>query len=95
MGRYLRLRTDGTAKTIVKAAQSSRLHVLEQWRKLSWENDPKGLGSELIELHDLTSPEKIRAKTMNGISAAIELWVHGRRRMGEHKFLRKVIQVFA
>ena len=87
LGRYLRLRTQGNAKTVIKAAQSSYAHVLEQWRKLSWEYDPKGLGSELVELHDLTSPEKIRAKTTGGISAAIELWEDLERRHKERNGL--------
>ena len=47
---------------------------------MSWEHDPKGLGSALIQLHDLTSPEKMRAQTVGGISAAIELWEDTERR---------------
>ena len=74
LGRYLKLRTEGNAKTIVKAAQADKLNVLEQWRRLSWEHDPIGLGTELIELQELTSPERLRAKTTSGISAAIERW---------------------
>lgn len=78
--RYLKLRTEGNAKVIVKAAQSDRVHVLEQWRRLSWEYDPIGLGTELIELQELTSPERLRAKTEAGISAAIEQWEEMERR---------------
>ena len=46
--RYLKLRTQGNAKTIVKAVQADKLNVLEQWRRLSWEYDPIGLGTELL-----------------------------------------------
>ena len=48
--RHLKLRTQGNAKTIVKAAQADQLNVLEQWRRLSWEYDPIGLGTELLPL---------------------------------------------
>ena len=74
LARYLQLRTEGNANTLVKAALANKSHALEIWRKLSWEHDPKGLGSELIELHDLTNPEKLRAKSLAGVSAAIEAW---------------------
>ena len=72
--RYLKLRTEGNAKTLIKSAQADQIHVLEQWRRLSWEYDPIGLGTELIELQELTSPERLRAKTISGIGAAIERW---------------------
>ena len=78
--RYLKLRTQGNAKTIIKAAQADKLNVLEQWRRLSWEYDPIGLGTELIELQDLMSPERLRAKSLAGISAAIESWENLERR---------------
>ena len=78
--RYLKLRTQGNAKTIVKAAQADKLNVLEQWRRLSWEYDPIGLGTELLELQELMSPERLRAKTTAGISAAIESWENLERR---------------
>ena len=78
--RYLKLRTEGIAKTIVKSAQAGQAHVLEQWRRLSWEYDPIGLGTELIELQELTSPERLRAKTTAGIGAAIERWEELERR---------------
>ena len=80
MSRYLKLRTEGNANTIVKAAQARKEHPLEQWRRLSWEHDPKGLGSELIELNELVSPDRLRAKTMAGIGAAIEAWEEQERR---------------
>ena len=78
--RYLKLRTQGNAKTMVKAAQADKLNVLEQWRRLSWEYDPIGLGTELIELQELMSPERLRAKTIANISAAIENWENLERR---------------
>ena len=83
--RYLKLRTEGNAKTIIKSAQASDTHVLEQWRRLSWEHDPIGLGTELLELHELTSPEKLRAKQTSGISAAIEIWEDLERRHRERQ----------
>ena len=46
--RYFKLRTEGNAKTIIKSARADQIHVLEQWRRLSWEYDPIGLGTELI-----------------------------------------------
>ena len=61
MSRYLRLRTDGNDQTLIKAAQDRNEHPLEQWRRLSWEHDPKGLGSDLVELHEPVSPSKVRA----------------------------------
>ena len=78
--RYFKLRTEGNAKTIIKPAQADRFNILEQWRRLSWEYDPINLGTDLIELQELTSPEKLRAKTINGISAAIERWEELERR---------------
>ena len=59
--------------------------MLEQWRRLSWENDPKGLGSELVELQEPTNPEKMRSKTVAGISSAIELWEELERRHRERQ----------
>ena len=47
LSRYLKLRTEGNANTIVKAAQARKEHPLEQWRRLSWEHDPKGLGTRI------------------------------------------------
>ena len=70
--RYLKFRTEGNAKAIVKAAQANKHNVLEQWRRLSWEYDPIGLGTELVELQELTSPARLRAKNAAGISAALE-----------------------
>ena len=33
--RYFKLRTEGNAKTIIKAAQAEKVYVLVQWRRLS------------------------------------------------------------
>ena len=62
MTRYLTLRSEGNANTMIKASVERNDHALETWRALSWEHDPKGLGSELIELSGLVSPIKLRAK---------------------------------
>ena len=83
--RYLKIRTEGGshANAIIKAAQDKKLHPLEQWRLLSKEYDPKGLGSEFAEMQELMAPEKLRAKTVAGISAAIEAWEEMERRHKE------------
>ena len=57
---------------MIKASIERNEHPLETWRTLSWEHDPKGLDSELIELSDLVSPTKLRAKSLPEISMAIE-----------------------
>ena len=44
LSRYLYLRSEGHANTIVKASSDREVHPLETWRALSWEHDPKGLG---------------------------------------------------
>ena len=82
LSRYLKLRTVGGshAASIVKAAQEKKLHPLEQWRRLSREYDPQGLGSEFVEMQELMAPEKLRAKTAAGISIAIETWEEMERR---------------
>ena len=87
MSRYLRLRTEGTAKSMVKSAQATGEHVLEQWRRLRWENDPKGLGTELGELQELTGPTSMRSETVAGISTAIESWEELERRHRERQGL--------
>ena len=68
MSRFLRLNTDGHANNLVKASVERCEHALETWRILSKEFDPKGLGTELVELSDLVSPAKLRAKTPARIS---------------------------
>jgi hypothetical protein len=45
MSRYLLLRSEGNANTRVKASFERNEHPLEKWRSLSWEYDPKGLGT--------------------------------------------------
>ena len=70
--RYLSLRSEGNANTMIKASIDRGEHPLETWRALSWEHDPKGLGSELIELSGLVSPTKLKAKSIAEISSAIE-----------------------
>ena len=66
---------------MVKALADRGEHALETWRLLSKEFDPKGLGTELVELSELVSPSKLRAKTASGISAAIENWEAMERRV--------------
>ena len=82
LGRYLKLRTESSshAHSVIKAAQEKKLHPLEQWRLLSREYDPKGLGSEFVEMQELMAPEKLRAQSVAGISAAIEAWEDMERR---------------
>ena len=82
LNRYLKLRTapDSHPNTMIKAAQSEYLHPLEQWRRLSYEYDPKGLGSEFVEMQELMSPERLRAKNLSGVSAAVEAWEELERR---------------
>ena len=58
----------------MKASIDRDEHPLETCRCLSFEYDPKGLGSELLELNGLFTPGKLRAKTIAGISVAIEEW---------------------
>ena len=53
LSRYLSPRSEGHANTIVKASIERNEHPLETWRCLSWEYDPKWLGTELIELNEL------------------------------------------
>jgi len=87
LSRYLSLRSEGHANTIVKASIERNEHSLETWRCLSWEYDPKGLGTKLIELNELLSPAKLRAKTIAGISVAIEAWEALERRHKERQAL--------
>ena len=74
LSRYLLLRSEANANTLIKASQERDEHPLETWRILSHEYDPKGLGSELAEIQNLTAPSKLRAKSAAGISMAIEAW---------------------
>ena len=83
MTRYLSLRSDGNANTMIKASIESNEHSLETWRTLIWDHDPKGLGSELVELSDLVSPTKLRAKSLPETSTAIESWEAMERRHKE------------
>ena len=83
LGRYLKLRTEGNAHTIIKSSQARSEHPLEQWRLLSWQHDPKGLGSELIEISELLSPNRLRAKSMAELGSAIETWEDQERRHKE------------
>ena len=69
--RFLTLRSEGYANTMIKASVEHNGHPLETWRALSWEHGPKGLGSELIELSGLVSPTKLRAKSLAEVCAAI------------------------
>ena len=87
ISRLLLLRTDGTPHLIVKGAQAQELTSLETWRLLSAEFDPKGLGSDLMELQELTTPEKLRARNVAGISAAIQAWEELERRHREREGL--------
>lgn len=80
MTRYLPLRSAGNANTMIKAFTERNEHPLETWRFLSWEHDPKGLGSEMVELSDLVSPIKLRGKSLPEISTAIESWEAMERR---------------
>ena len=70
---------------MVKASQARKEHALETWRILSWEHDPKGLGTELIELHDLVSPSKLRAKSLAGLGTAMQAWEEQERRHKERQ----------
>ena len=65
---------------MVKASIERGEHPLEAWRALSWEHDPKGLGSERTELSGLVSPTKLRANSLAEISSAIESWEAMERR---------------
>ena len=65
---------------MIKASVERNEHPPEKWRDLSWEHDPKGLGTELIESSGLVSPTKLRAESLAGISAAIESWEAMERR---------------
>ena len=56
------------------------MHLLEQRRLLSNEYDPKGLGSDFVEMQELLAPEKLRSKTVAGTSAAIDTWEEMERR---------------
>ena len=85
--RFLLLRTAGIPHQIVKGAQAESASSLEIWRRLANRYDPKGLGSELLELQELTSPEKLRAKTVDGISAAIQSWETLERRHADRQGL--------
>ena len=85
MGRFLRLNTEGHINTMVKSSVEKGEHVLETWRLISKELDPKGLGTELVELSDLVSPAKLGAKTPAGISAAIESWEAMERRVKDRQ----------
>ena len=85
MSRYLLLRSEGNANTRVKASLERGEHALETWRSLSWEHDPKGLGTELVELSDLVSPSKLKAKTLTDIGKAIESWEALERRHKERQ----------
>ena len=87
LGKFLLIKTEGIAHSIVKAAQKEKVSGLEQWRRLSREFDLKGLGSDLLELQELTSPDKLRAKTVHGISAAIQGWEDLERRHLERQSL--------
>ena len=73
---------------MVKASVERGEHVLETWRLISKELDPKGLGTELVELSDLVTPAKLRAKTPAGISVAIESWEAMERRVIERQNTR-------
>ena len=59
LSRYLLLRSEANANTLIKASQERDEHPLETWRILSHEYDPKGLGSELAEIQNLTAPSKL------------------------------------
>ena len=85
MSRYLLLRSEGNANTRVKASLERGEHALETWRSLSWEYDPKGLGTELVELSDLVSPSRLKAKTLTDIGMAIESWEALERRHKERQ----------
>jgi hypothetical protein len=85
MTRFLLLQSVGNANTLIKASMERNEHPLETWRSLSWEYDPKGLGTELLELSDLVSPNKLRAKTLADISMAIESWEAMERRHKERQ----------
>ena len=85
LNRYLKLRTEPSSNpnTLIKAAQANKVHPLEQWRRLSHEYDPKGLGSEFVEMQELMAPERLRARTVAGVSAAVEAWEAIERRHRE------------
>ena len=59
LNRYFKLRTQPIShpNTLIKAAQANITHPLEQWRRLIHECNPKGLGSELVEMQELMAPE--------------------------------------
>ena len=50
LARFLLLRAAGVPHQIVKAAQAERVSSLETWRRIAFRFDPKGLGSDLLEL---------------------------------------------
>ena len=83
MTRYLSLRSERNANTIIKASMERNEHPLETWSILSWEHDPKGLGFELVDLSDIVSPITLRAKSLPEISMAIESWEAMERRHTE------------
>ena len=85
--RFLLLRTAGVAHQLVKGAQADNQPAVEIWRRLSSRYDPRGLGSDLIELQELTSPEKLRAKNVEGISNAIQAWEAMERRHADRQGL--------
>jgi len=85
MSRYLLLLSEGNANTRVKASPAQGEHALETWRSLSWEYDRKGLGTEFVELSDLVSTSKLRAKTLTDIGMAIESWEALERRHKERQ----------
>ena len=87
LARFLLLQTAGVPHQIVKGAQAEKVSALETWRRLAFRYDPKGLGSDLLELQELTAPERIRAKTLEGLSAAIQSWEALERRHSERQGL--------
>ena len=87
LSRFLLLRTSGVPHQIVKGAQADKVSSLETWRRLAARYDPRGLGSDLIELQELTAPERLRAKTIEGISTAIQSWESLERRHSERQGL--------
>ena len=58
----LKFNSEGNAKTMIKTSQARGEHPLETSRILSWECDPKELGTELSELNDLVSTNKLNAR---------------------------------
>ena len=71
MTRYLPTRSEGIANTMIKTSMERSEHHLETWRSMSWEYDPKCFGSELVELSDLVSHNKVHAKSLSEVSMAI------------------------